>query len=308
MPLGEFRLAPSLVAELLGKDVAEVPSGGPARWRWEEEAYHMLGVDAVGVLAGASSAPVTGTQAEEGARSRKLAWAEEVAYWAGREFFLWVIVDGPWQGLAATLGWSRALLLCSSSSTHGSTEELERRLLMQLEHVLAAVERALEAGADGIVLGEDVAYADGLLISPAVIGRRLLPLWREVVLCCGRARTARGERPLVVFHCDGRFEDLMPMILEAGFDAVHSLQPETGMRPDRLLSRYRGRLGFWGGLSVELLLHGHPQELAAEGRRLARAARAGGLVVGSSSGVVPEGVRAANLLAVYRAVATSGSV
>ncbi|MEW5935611.1 MAG: hypothetical protein AB1816_18680, partial [Bacillota bacterium] len=136
----------------------------------------------------------------------------------------------------------------------------------------------------------------------SVIRERLWPLWREVARYCAGARTARGDRPLVCFHSDGSIEDLLPLIREARFDAVHSLEPEAGMDVARLVGLYRGHLGLWGGLSVDLLVRGAPDRIIQEGERLARAGSAGGLMVGTCCGVVPQGVSPGNLLAAYRAV------
>lgn len=313
VPLGEFRLAPSLVAGLLGKGEGETPAEGPARWRLEGEALRVLGADAVGVVVGQGGALSVGVDAGSGWEWSGQTWCEEVAYWAGRDPFVWAVIDGPWQGLTAALGWHATLLLVSGRSTPGIAERCDRvadpggPLLLQLDRVLAEVRRALETGADGIVLGEDVAYAWGLFLPPSVITERLWPLWREVTRYCSGARTARGDKPLVCFHSDGSFEGLLPAIQEAGFDAVHSLEPEAGMDAARLVGLYRGQLGLWGGLSVDLLVRGSPGEVAGEGERLARAGRTGGLMVGTCSGVVPKEVPVVSLLAAYRAVTAVGA-
>ena len=46
--MGEFRLAPSVVAGLLGNSEGIIPAEGLARWRLEEKALRVLGADAVG--------------------------------------------------------------------------------------------------------------------------------------------------------------------------------------------------------------------------------------------------------------------
>ncbi|MBC7340512.1 MAG: hypothetical protein H5U04_11810 [Firmicutes bacterium] len=333
VPVGEFALPPTVATGLLGRGADRVPGGGLALWQLVEEAVRLLGLDAVGVIAGEGGPAGEGFAGEGGLAGRALwgdegrpggglagaVWLGELGYWAGRDLFVWVVVDGPWQGLARAAGWAQAMTLVSGryaaerwQHLHaGDLEEpevaeVEGPLLIQLDRSLAQVARALEAGADGVVLGEDVAYAGGLFLAPSVIEERLWPLWREVVRYCAGARTARGDRPLVCFHSDGKIEGLLPLIRDAGFDAVHSLEPEAGMDAARLVGRYRGQLGLWGGLSVDLLVRGTPDEIAAEAERLARAGIPGGLMLGTCSGVVPEGVPITNLLAAYRATAVAG--
>jgi len=332
VPRGEFKLAPPLVAALAGRKPGDVPQEGPERWQVEEAAIRCLGADMVGVVAGELGSHAGCAASGECAPDADFAavpgvpWLREVAYWSSRDLFVWALVDGPWQGLAGALGWSQAIMLLAgatagdhhtgrgdpSAGACGADRwagpggefpvEVEGLLFLQLDRVLAQVGQALEAGADGIVLGEDVAYTDGLLLSPRLIREHLWPLWREVVDRCGAVRTLRGERPLLVFHSDGRVEPLIPVIREAGFDGLHSLEPEAGMDAAALVTAYRGRLGLLGGLSVDLLSRGTREEVEREAVRLARAAREGGLVVGCSSGLLPEGVSAANLLAAYRAL------
>ncbi|MEW5935762.1 MAG: hypothetical protein AB1816_19445, partial [Bacillota bacterium] len=247
VPVGEFALPPTVAAGLLGRGARQIREGGLASWRLVEEAVRLLGLDAVGVIADEGG--------PAGAGLGGAAWPAELGYWAGRDLFVWVVVDGPWQGLARAAGWSQALALLSGRHGADGSEavaEVEGLLLMQLDRALAQVARALEAGADGVVLGEDVAYAGGLFLAPSVIEERLRPLWREVVRYCAGARTARGDRPLVCFHSDGKIEGLLALIRDAGFDAVHSLEPEAGTDAARLVRRYRGQLGLWGGLSVDL--------------------------------------------------------
>lgn len=307
---GELALAAAVAAALAGRPGLPPPPHGPERWRLEEAALRVLGSDMVGVfvspLPGEACGAVPGGRAGPGGPSpgpapppASPAWRGQLAYWAGRDLFVWAVVDGPWQGLAAALGWSEAFMLLGRSSPPPEAEGL---LVLQLDRALTEAREALGAGADGIVMGEDVAYGEGLLLAPPVIRERLWPLWREVVAGCRRERTVRGEPPLVVFHSDGRIGGLLGEIREAGFDGVHSLEPEAGMDAAALTEQYRGQLGLLGGLSLDLLGRGTPEAVAEEARRLARAAARGGLVVGSAAGVIPEGVPVGNLLAAYRAL------
>lgn len=363
VPRGEFRMAGVLVRALLGGHARPLPAGGPGRWQAEEEALRLLGADMVGVpvpslpppgpRAVAAAWPPAGSAAGDSPPliapvepAPHSSWIQEIAHWAGRDLFVWAVVDGPWQGLAGLLGWSQALLLLTgahrrprgdgsvsglgdagselgeagSSSGHvgsglGDADswwedadswlgDADTLLLVQLDRVLGQVAQALAAGADGIVMGEDLAYTGGLLLSPRVVRHRLRPLWAEVAARCRTARTARGDIPLLVFHSDGAVAPLLADIAAAGFHGLHSLEPEAGMDVTRLVGMWRGRLGLLGGLSVDLLSRGTPEAVVREAMRLARAARDGGLVVGTSSGLVPEGVSPANLVAAYRSLDT----
>lgn len=279
VPKGEFLLSRALLREVLrlaggptGEGGREEAGGGEE----EERALRFLGADMVGALASDPS------------------WLARLEYWAGGDFFVWAVVDGPFQGLAAARGWERALLTLAGPGA--GREELKEQADRAARELLLAV----EAGADGIVLGEDVAYSGGLLLRPRLVEEVLWPLWRDLVEAARSLTTGRGERSLVLFHSDGAVEPLFPLLLEAGFDGAHSLEPEAGMDPVRLLERYRGKLGLWGGLSLALLAGGSREEVGEEVQRLVSAGRRGGFVLGTSAGVVTEWVSAERLLYAYR--------
>ena len=95
-------------------------------------------------------------------------------------------------------------------------------------------------------------------------------MWREFVgprfarIC----RAAKERGLLVSLHTCGNVEALIPDMIEAGVDVLDPFQPEA-MDIAALRERYRGRLAFWGGLSVQQTLpFGSPEDVRRETRRL----------------------------------------
>lgn len=84
-------------------------------------------------------------------------------------------------------------------------------------------------------------------------------------------------------HSCGNVVELMPDMVEAGVDVFDPYQPEV-MDTRAIREQYRGRLAFWGGLSVqEVLPHGTPDDVRRETRRLlAEMAPGGGYVLAPS--------------------------
>lgn len=290
-PKGELMLPPTLASEITGRRACEPEEGGAAPdWQVMEEALICLGADMIAVPA-ADPSPWQ-------------EWCQELAYWAGRQFFVWVLVDGLFQGLATSLGWSPVLVAFGRCGRgYGEAAELPGWLLLQMDRILAQVHQALQAGADGVLLGEDVAYSSGLLLPPQVVARELAPRWREVAFAVKAQRTCRGQVPLVGLHSDGMLEPLLGLLQASGFEVIHSLEPEAGMEAARLVPAWRGRLGFMGGFSVPVLVQGPETAIREEAQRLATVALDGGLVVGSSAGVVPASVPARHLTVAYEAIA-----
>ncbi|HAM45248.1 MAG TPA: nucleoside 2-deoxyribosyltransferase, partial [Propionibacteriaceae bacterium] len=73
---------------------------------------------------------------------------------------------------------------------------------------------------------------------------------------------------------------LLDMLVEAGIDAWHGIQPSIGMTMPELQERYGGRICFWGGVDVDTLIAGTVQDVEEQVRIACESAPAdGGLVL-----------------------------
>jgi len=249
-------------------------------------------------------------------------WKDRLVRLAGPDrggAFVWAVVDGPFQGLTAERGLEGALLATLRSG------RAERVALFRDRAARAAgqVREALELGADGVVVGEDVAYGGGLMLPWDVVAGELAPLWAELAEAAmgwgskglGSGTAGAEVRPLVALHCDSAAVRLMDLAAETGFDAFHPLEagpaaaagagwPGWVERCRDRLDRYSGRLGLWGGLPLDLLTRGEAAEVEALARCLGDLGREGGLVVGTTSGEVPAWVPVERLARAYAAVAS----
>jgi uroporphyrinogen-III decarboxylase len=78
----------------------------------------------------------------------------------------------------------------------------------------------------------------------------------------------------------------MDMFIEAGIDCYQSLQTTAGMEIGRLKSTFGDRMCFWGGVAVETLITGTPEEVRKEVRTaFERAAGGGGFILGPSHSI-----------------------
>jgi len=283
---GEFAVAAEFLAEVASQHGLAPPSSPDEEIRVLE----WLGIDAIGVALGDRS------------------WRERLGSLAGRELFVWAVIDGPFQGLAGRPGLGEALRAMSALAPARDV------LAPEHERVKGQLRDAIEGGADGVVLGEDLSSSDGPLVSPRVVDERLVPLWREFSDLAGSLLTRRGRRPARFLHCDGRVDWLLDRVVAAGFDGLHSLEPvaETRLRsPYRgrcrpnpvlvdLIERYGDRLVFWGGMPLSLLERGDPARVRSFVSGLRAAARGGRFILGTTSGIVPPWVPRQALLAAYR--------
>jgi uroporphyrinogen decarboxylase len=105
-----------------------------------------------------------------------------------------------------------------------------------------------EAGPpDGVWVYEDLGYRNGLFCSPKVYEELIFPYYRELV----EFFHARGLP--VVLHSCGNITEAMPMIVAAGFDALHPCEVKAGCDILRFAEQYGDKLAFIGGLDVRVL-------------------------------------------------------
>lgn len=162
--------------------------------------------------------------------------------------------------------------------------------------------RYAEAGADMVLLGDDVGMQDRLMMSPATWRRWFRPRLAAVVAA------ARGVRPdiHVFYHSDGSIESIIPDLIEVGIDVLNPVQPEC-MDPVALKKQYGDRLAFWGTIGTQTTMpHGTPDEVRATVReRVATVGQGGGLVLAPTHVLEPD-VPWENVLAFFEAAEKGG--
>lgn len=140
------------------------------------------------------------------------------------------------------------------------------------DYNLAQVQEALKFDIDAIYFGDDWGQQRGLQMSPATWREFLYPVLRRMY---GAARDA-GK--YVMIHSCGDVDELFDDLVAIGLNCFNPFQPEV-MDVFALLERYRGRLGFYGGLSTQKTLpYGSVEDVRRETRRLLAAGAAGGYI------------------------------
>ena len=135
------------------------------------------------------------------------------------------------------------------------------------EYYLEANRRFFEAAgdeADAFFMGNDYGTQLDLIISPEHIDRFIMPYTRELV---GLARRYGRQ---VSHHCCGAVHKMIPRFIDAGVHAVHPLQAlARDMDAETLARDFKGKVAFLGGIDTQqLLIHGTPEEVKADVRRV----------------------------------------
>jgi uroporphyrinogen decarboxylase len=100
---------------------------------------------------------------------------------------------------------------------------------------------------DGIWIYEDLGYRNGLFASPRAYGELIIPFFAELV------DFFHAQGLPVVLHSCGNVTEALPLIVDAGFDALQPMEVKAGCDPFAFAERYRDRLAFIGGLDVRFL-------------------------------------------------------
>ncbi|MGA2110880.1 MAG: uroporphyrinogen decarboxylase family protein [Anaerolineales bacterium] len=169
--------------------------------------------------------------------------------------------------------------------------EFVRELLSRIaDYNIAQIREALKYDIDAVYFGDDWGQQRGLQMGPV--------LWREFIrpVLARMYAVVREAGRFVMIHSCGDVDELFDDLIEIGVNCFNPFQPEV-MDVTSLLSRYRGRWAFHGGLSTQrTLAYGTPEEVRRESRRLIELGRPGSYIFAPAHDVEGD-VPLANMLA-----------
>jgi uroporphyrinogen decarboxylase len=142
---------------------------------------------------------------------------------------------------------------------------------------IAQYRKAVSLGAEVLVLGDDVAFRDGPMISPR--------LYRDWVLPCHRRIVEALDAP-VIWHSDGDIRSLLPSAVEAGFVGVHGLEPAAGVDLGEVKREFGPDLVLIGNVDVGVLVGADLDAVRRDvDRCLEQGAPGGGYMIASCNSI-----------------------
>jgi uroporphyrinogen decarboxylase len=96
---------------------------------------------------------------------------------------------------------------------------IQERFEQTTEFVIGLFKTYSECGAKVFFEGGDIAFKSGPLINPKYINEYVLPCMKRVT----EAIHDWGGK--IIFHSDGDITSILDFVVEAGFDALHCLEP-----------------------------------------------------------------------------------
>ena len=165
-----------------------------------------------------------------------------------------------------------------------------------LEANMGVVRRAIRAGAEIIVLGDDYAHNHGPLMSPDLFREFVLPRLSRMIAMI------HEEGALCIKHSDGNLYSLLDMIVSADPDGLNPIEPVAGMDLKTVKALVGEKLCLVGNIDcAHLLPQGTPEDVRETVRQAISDGGPGGAFILASSNSIHSSCKAENLIAMIQA-------
>ncbi len=189
-------------------------------------------------------------------------------------------------------------LLIDYIDNPGLAHDLAR---MSTEYHKEIVAAAIDAGADGVVFEDDVAFNTNTMMSPAQFDEFIGPYLKELV------DVAHEKGGMALKHSDGNLWPIIDRLVEIGIDGIHPLQPQGGMDLKKVKEHCGDKVCLLGNIDCsELLPSGTEEEVELAVRQAIEDAAPGGGYIITSSNTIHPGCKPENYLAMVRAIKKYG--
>jgi len=205
------------------------------------------------------------------------------------DLFVFALIDGPFQTLSSLLDYNQFLMdIVLKPELAGKSVELITK------EIINTISTAAADGADGIILGEDIAYAKGLIVSPKIVREVFLPGIQEIVSAI--------DKP-VVFHSDGDLTDILPDLAKTGIAGIHSIEESSNMDLRKVREIVGDNICLLGGFDLSNFYEYDGEELVNKVRDMVALGRGcEPYIFGTSAGIIDDNLPLEKIKLVYQAV------
>lgn len=212
------------------------------------------------------------------------------------DFFVFAQVGGPVTQLDEMFTMEDFMIYSMTN-----TDEMHSIAEKVIDYELEKAKIFLDNGADGIVVGDDVAFNTGVFLPPHIMEANVYPFWHKLV------KEIKAYKDVPVFlHSDGNITSVLDEIVKAGFDGLQSLQPSAGVDIESVKQKYGDRLCLWGNIDLDYIMcFGSSDEVEKAVRETIRkAGKNGGYILSTCNTMIPS-IPDENVYAMMRAAETA---
>jgi uroporphyrinogen decarboxylase len=167
-------------------------------------------------------------------------------------------------------------LMCFFFTEPQAVRELLHRIM---DFQLGIARHYLAIGVEMVGMGDDLGTQKGLLLSPEIIHRFLVPEYRRLFDLYKR------HGVLVNFHSCGQIASILEMFMDLGVDVLNPVQASANDL-DEVRRLTQGRMALQGGVSSATIVGGPVEAIRAEvAQRLWQLGREGGYFCGPDQGM-----------------------
>jgi uroporphyrinogen decarboxylase len=118
----------------------------------------------------------------------------------------------------------------------------------------------IQAGAEVIFMCADYCFNDGPFLSPRMFRRFVTPFLKRII------DAFRAAGAFTVKHTDGDIMPILDQLVEAGPDALHSLDPMAGVDIKKVREIVGNRLCLIGNVNLAYVQQGPPEKIVESAR------------------------------------------
>ncbi len=206
------------------------------------------------------------------------------------------MIGGYWRGWHPTLGYSSIEGLEPwVMALYEDPEKFHAEHLAGIENPIFAegLREGKKLGLDAWADAWDLGYSGGPFVKPALFEKWVYPVLKK------KWKMVHDHGLDVFFHQCGDNRLLMEMIVDAGADIIQSIQPEEHI--EELKAKYGPKVTLMGGVSLDTLVRGTPEDVRRETRWALDTCAPGGGFILASQHSLPRGVKVENYQAMLAA-------
>jgi len=178
---------------------------------------------------------------------------------------------------------------------------IEELLEISTSYWVKFVKRAIEEGVDFIWPADDVAFKTGLFLPPSIMKEMWLPHLQRII------EPALSAGKPVMFHSDGKIDDIIPWLINIGVDCIHPMDP-YGIDYREYKKKFGGRVCLAGNIDIEFpLAHGTPEDVEKDVKDHMEVLKPGGGYVACCSHSIVNYIPHENYISMINAIHKYGS-
>lgn len=203
---------------------------------------------------------------------KRVDWDKDIAQHQADRDASWFVTYGAPMGYDRTQGWcgSENLLMAMIEDPDWVRDMFGSGIRQLIEGYEAMTVGGFKF--DAAFVFDDMGYRNASLFSPRAYRELLFPAHKR--LC----DFMHGQNLKVILHSCGCVKELIPQLIEAGFDCLQPLEVKAGMDLIKLKKMYGEKLAFMGGIDVRAMADPNPAVIEEEIRTKFEVAMSDGLI------------------------------